>query len=202
MEYKCILFDCDGVLETGFDIDYQLVLEQITGTSMKENLIFFTNYTGNNIPADFESEFRKRSFESFKTDLRAIDGVQEILNAIKVPVGVVSSGPVNKIKLSLTTTGLIRYFGNNIFSCFEIQKWKPEPDIYLHAAKQMNFSPKNCVVIEDSEPGIKAARAGGFDVYGFTIPENKNKFEELGATVFFRMDELFKLLKLTNSLFY
>ena len=66
----------------------------------------------------------------------------------------------------------------------------------------MNFSPKNCVVIEDSEPGIKAARAGGFDVYGFTNPENKNKFEELGATVFFRMDELFKLLKQTNSLFY
>ncbi len=212
MKYKCVIFDCDGVLvdseaisakifqemiiELGLKLDFEIILEQITGTSMKENLNFFKENMGGELPANFENEFRKRSFKAFKTDLRPIEGIHDLLRKIKIPIGVASSGPVKKIKLNLTTTSLIHFFGENIFSCYEIQSWKPEPEIYLHAAKKMGFKPAECAVVEDSEAGVKAAKTGGFDVFGFTNYKNKVAFEELGATVFFEMDELSKLLRI------
>jgi len=58
----------------------------------------------------------------------------------------------------------------------------------------MGFKPAECAVIEDSEVGIIAAKAGGFDVFGFANDKNKTAFEELGATVFFEMQELENLL--------
>jgi HAD superfamily hydrolase (TIGR01509 family) len=210
MKYNCIIFDCDGVLvdseaisakifqemilELGTEIEFDTVLEQITGTSMKENLLFISEIINSDLPANFETEFRKRSYEAFKTDLKPIKGIRELLKKIKVPVGVASSGPAEKIRLNLTTTNLIQFFGENIFSSYEIQSWKPEPDIYLFAAKKMGFKPGECAVIEDSLPGIQAAKAGGFNVFGFAHDKNKTAFEELGATVFFEMDELSKLL--------
>jgi HAD superfamily hydrolase (TIGR01509 family) len=210
MKYNCIIFDCDGVLvdseaisakifqemilELGTEIEFDTVLEQITGTSMKENLLFISEIINSDLPANFETEFRKRSYEAFKTDLKPMKGIRELLKKIKVPVGVASSGPVEKIKLNLTTINLIQFFGENIFSSYEIGSWKPDPEIYLHAAKIMGFRPGECAVIEDSLPGIQAAKARGFDVFGFAREANKTIFKELGATVFFEMDELSKLL--------
>ncbi len=212
MKFKCIIFDCDGVLvdseaisakifqemaaESGFKLDFESVLEQITGTSMTENLKFFSENINGELPEDFESEFRKRSYEAFKTDLKPIKGIHDLLEKINIPVGVASSGPVEKIKLNLTTTNLIDYFGNNIFSCYEIGSWKPEPEIYLHAAKKMGFKPGECAVIEDSLAGVQSAKAGGFNVFGFANDKNETAFKELGATVFFSMAELGSLLKI------
>jgi HAD superfamily hydrolase (TIGR01509 family) len=212
MKYKCIIFDCDGVLvdseaisakvfqkmleELGCNLDFETVLHQITGTSMKENLSFFRKHIKGELPDDFETEFRKRSYKLFKTDLKPVKGIRDILDKIKIPIGVASSGPVEKIKMNLTTTKLIQYFGDNIFSSYEIGSWKPEPDIYLYAAKKMGFKPGVCAVIEDSLPGIQAAKAGGFDVFVFANNKSKIAFEELGAKVFFEMAELETLLKL------
>jgi len=210
MKYNCIIFDCDGVLvdseaisakifqemasELGCELDFEIVLEQITGTSMKENLLFISEIINSELPADFETDFRKRSYEAFKTDIKPINGIPDLLKKIKIPVGVASSGPVEKIRLNLTTTNLIQFFGENIFSSYEIGSWKPDPQIYLHAAKVMGFKPAECAVIEDSEVGIIAAKAGGFDVFGFANEKNKTAFEELGAKVFFEMQELENLL--------
>jgi len=210
MNYKCIILDCDGVLvdseaisakvfqqmmaELGCNLDFETILEQITGTSIKENLKFISENIDGELPAGFETEFRKRTYNAFKTDIKPIKGIHDILKKIKVPVGVASSGPVEKIKLNLTTTNLIQYFGENIFSSFEIQSWKPDPEIYLHASKMMGFKPGECAVIEDSLPGIQAAKAGGFDIFGYATGRNKDAFEELGAKVFFEMDELYQLL--------
>jgi HAD superfamily hydrolase (TIGR01509 family) len=212
MKYKCIIFDCDGVLvdseaisakvfqkmleELGCNLDFETVLHQITGTSMKENLSFFRKHIKGELPDDFETEFRKRSYKLFKTDLKPVKGIRDILDKIKIPIGVASSGPVEKIKMNLTTTKLIQYFGDNIFSSYEIGSWKPEPDIYLYAAKKMGFKPGVCAVIEDSLPGFQAAKAGGFDVFGFANDKSKIAFEELGAKVFFELAELETLLKL------
>ncbi len=212
MKYKCVIFDCDGVLvdsevisarifqematELGLDIGFETVLGQITGTSMQENLKFFSEKIDVELPADFESEYRRRSFETFKTELKPIKGIHDLLDKIKVPIGVASSGPTEKIKLNLTTTNLIDYFGDNIFSSYDIGSWKPDPEIYLYAAKAMGFQPEECAVIEDSLVGVQAAKAGGFSVFGFAHGKNRNAFEELGAMVFSEMKELEKMLNL------
>jgi HAD superfamily hydrolase (TIGR01509 family) len=211
-KYSCIIFDCDGVLvdseaisakvfqemlsELGCELKFELVLDQITGTSMKENLKFFAECAGSELPDGFEKDFRARSFEAFKTDLQPIPGVHELIDKIKIPIGVASSGPVNKIKLNLTTIGLIDKFGDNIFSSYDIKSWKPEPDIYLHAANQMGFQPNECAVVEDSIAGVKAATAGGFDVYALSNKSMDDTFKSLGAKVFQNMEELGNLLKI------
>lgn len=212
MGYKCIIFDCDGILvdserisakvfqtmmqELGVDLDFNLVLDQITGISMKENLKFFSRQLGKSLPDDFEQEFRKRSYERFKTDLKPIEGVHELLDKIKIPIGVASSGPVQKIKQNLETTKLMHYFGESIFSSYDIGSWKPEPDIYLNAAKNMGFKPIECAVIEDSLVGVQAAKAGNFNVYALSNKKQDNAFKALGATVFSEMKELGNLLNL------
>lgn len=211
-KYNCVIFDCDGVLvdseaisakvfremvsDLGCNLDFETVLEQITGTSMKENLKFFAECIGKDLPDNFEKEFRSRSYEAFKTDLQPIPGVHELVDKINMPIGVASSGPVNKIKLNLTTVGLIDKFGDNIFSSYDIKSWKPEPDIYLHAANEMGFQPKECAVVEDSIAGVKAAIAGGFDVYALSNKSVDDTFKSLGAKVFQNMEELGNLLKI------
>lgn len=212
MKYNCIIFDCDGVLvdseaisakvfqemvaDLGCYLDFETVLEQITGTSMKENLAFFSEQIIGDLPAGFESDFRKRSYEAFKKDIKSVPGITELLEMIKVPAGVASSGPGEKIRLNLTKTNLIQFFGGNIFSSYDIGSWKPEPQIYLHAATKMGFTPAECAVIEDSLPGIQAAKAGGFDVFGFATEKNKTVFEEEGAIVFTKISDLVDLLGL------
>ena len=121
--------------------------------------------------------------------------MHELLDRINVPICVASSGPVNKIELNLTTTKLIDYFDGRIFSCYEIQSWKPDPGIYLHAAKEMGFSPHECAVIEDSVFGIQAAKAGGFDVFGLVNENNKELLELEGVYIFYEMNSLDKLLE-------
>lgn len=212
MNYKCIIFDCDGVLvdsesisakvfqemagELGFEMDFETAVEQFAGASMNDNIQFVARNIEGDVPIDFEKRFRERTYEAFKTDIKPVPGIREILNKVNVPICVASSGPVEKIRLNLTVTGLIDKFEGRIFSCYDIQSWKPEPDIYIHAAKKMGFSPNECIVIEDSSSGIRAGVSGGFRVFALANETKRQKFEELGASVFENMEELRSILSL------
>lgn len=211
-EYKCIIFDSDGVLvdsetlsakvfqemarEMGFELDFKTAVERFAGVSMKENLQFIQDNIRKPLPDNFEREFRERSFQIYKTDLKAVKGIHDLIKKLRVPFCVASSGPPEKIRLNLRLVGLLDYFENRIFSSYDIGSWKPEPGIFLHAAGEMGFVPDDCVVVEDSASGIKAARAGGFRVYALAGEKRKELFMQLGATVFGSMPELEHLLGL------
>jgi HAD superfamily hydrolase (TIGR01509 family) len=211
MKYKCIIFDCDGVLvdsegisnsvliemakEIGVKITHEYALENFSGKSLKNCLAYIENVLGEKLPNDFESRFRNKTFSAFKTDLQPINGIHELLNQIEVSFCVASSGPPEKIKLNLTTTHLINHFEDRIFSSYDIGSWKPNPEIFLYAAKKMGFEIAECVVIEDSITGIQAAKAGGFDVIGFVNDNNKERFSEEKIIVCYDMKELGLFLK-------
>jgi len=107
---------------------------------------------------------------------------------------VASSGPVEKIRLSLTITGLLDRFGDRIFSSYEIGSWKPEPDLFLHAAKSMGASPGETVVVEDSVLGVRAGVAAGMRVLGFADDARAAVLAGAGAEVFRAMSELPRLI--------
>ncbi|TWV98729.1 HAD-IA family hydrolase [Chitinophaga pinensis] len=213
----CIIFDCDGVLvdsevigvrvlldmasEYGVTMDLQEAVEEFSGIRLREGIKMLQQKANSPFPDDFEQAFRKRSYEVFKTEMRPVNGIKDILDSLTIPFCVASSGPVEKMKLNLTITGLMPYFeeGNRIFSGYEINSWKPDPGIFLHAAKQMGFSPAECVVIEDSKAGVIAAQRGGFKVYGYAKPFNGNELRKEGATVFYEMKELLNILHLNNA---
>jgi len=105
-----------------------------------------------------EKRYQQKTYAAFQENLQPIDGIHKTLKEISLPYCVASSGPLEKIKLNLTKVDLLKFFSNDrIFSCYEINKWKPDPAIYLYAANQMGFLPKDCLVIEDSTHGVQAS---------------------------------------------
>lgn len=214
MNYKCIIFDCDGVLvdseaisnrvliemgkTIGIEIDMAYANTHFHGTALKSIFKLMENLTDKSLPSNFESEFRRRTFELFLTDIKPIKGIHQVLDNITIPVCVASSGPLEKIKLNLKTTQLLDKFGDNIYSCYEIGSWKPNPEIFEYAAMKMGFEPKDCLVIEDSIAGVQAAKSGGFDVFGYTNDKNRQKFEKEGAIVFNNMEDLIELMERRN----
>lgn len=209
-KYKCIIFDCDGVLvdsesiaigalvemanTLGAEIKFERAFLELKGKSMTFCMQYIAERIGKALPENFELEYRSKTFKAFKAQLKPIKGVKTLLKALNIPFCVASSGPENKIRLNLETTGLLPFFEKHIFSCYTIGKWKPEPDVFLWAAKAMGFQPEECLVIEDSLPGIKAAKAGGFDVFGYTEHDYNNNLSALATKTFSKMDELLKLI--------
>lgn len=209
-KYKCIIFDCDGVLidsetiaigvmvdmanELGANIPVEGAVTKFKGKSFNLCMDVISNAINKPLPESFEADYRVRTFKAFKESIQPIDGIKDVLENIKLPFCVASSGPENKIKLNLEVTGLLSFFENKIFSCYAIQKWKPEPDIFLWAAKTMGFKPEECLVIEDSMSGVRAAKAGGFDVFGFTAHDYNDELKTEATNTFNNMNLLLGMI--------
>lgn len=211
MSYELVIFDCDGVLvdsesiscgaiaeistELGFSMTTRESIDYFVGTSIEYAIDFLKNKITKPIPSDFESRYRKICHERFQTDLQPIPGINQILSNLQLPKCVGSNGPLHKIISNLEITNLIHHFNQDyLFSAYDIKKWKPLPDLYLHAASQMNAVPEKCVVIEDSVAGVKAALAAGMLVYGYAGDRDGSKLSAAGAKVIFSMDELSQVL--------
>lgn len=210
MKYKCIIFDCDGVLvdseaisigtlvemakSHGASIDLDYAHQLFLGKSLEFCFNYISDLAQKKLPENFEEEFRKRTFEAFQKELQPIKGIHDLLAKINVPIAVASNGPADKIRLNLTTTQLIDKFEGNIFSAYDINSWKPNPKLYLHAAKTMGFDVKDCVIIEDSPAGVQAALSGGFDVFGFTNHANFDALQQMNIPLFDDMTKLDLLL--------
>lgn len=211
MKYKCILFDCDGVLvdsekisigtlvsmaqELNIPLQEEEAMRLFLGKSLEFCFEYIQSLTDKKLPINFEEDFRTRSFKAFKSNLQPIAGVPQLINKLKVPFCVASNGPADKICLNLETTHLLEQFEGNIFSAYDINSWKPDPQLYLHAAKTMGFEPKDCVVIEDSPVGVQAAIAGGFTVYGYAPHGSKGHFSDYDIPLFDDMNKLYDLLQ-------
>ena len=141
------------------------------------------------LPVDIEQRYRRRVEELFDSELIAFAGVHGALEAVEIPICIATSAPMKKVKHALSTTGLLKYFEGALYSSYEIGSWKPEPDIFLHAAKQMNVLPSQCLVVEDSAAGIEAAKKAGMRVAQF----NSGK-KPLCGTVFNHYTELRRII--------
>jgi len=135
------------------------------------------------LPEDIEERYRRRVEELFDSELAAFTGVHEALEEIELPICIATSAPLKKATHALSKTGLYRYFDGKIYSSYEIGSWKPEPDIFLHAARQMNVMPNNCLVVEDSAAGIEAAQKAGMKVVQFSCENVFSHYSELSQTI-------------------
>jgi len=171
---QCIIFDCDGTLvdseflcnlgleiklrDYGVEVSAREMMERFRGGKLATILDELEKEHQIKLKKDFVPSYRSLVDRLFEERLQPCVGVAEMLSEISLPKCVASSGPLNKINKALTLTGLSSHFNDNIFSSYEVGSWKPEPGIFLHAAKAMGYFPQHCAVVEDSLLGIAAAQ--------------------------------------------
>ena len=180
---ELVIFDCDGVLvdteRLAVRVDVQVlaqlgwvmteaeVVERFVGLSDATIREAIEAHTGRSLADNWEQEFRHLYRSSFAESLTAVDGVVEALDGITLRTCVASSGSHEKMRFTLGLTGLLERFDGRMFSVSEVDRGKPAPDIFLHAAARMGVAPAACAVVEDSRFGVEAARAAGMRAFGY-----------------------------------
>lgn len=123
-------------------------------------------------------------------------GLVDLLEKLKsknYPLAVASSSVPEIIELILQKTDLRKYF-QVVVSGQEADKSKPEPDVFLLAAQKLGVIPKNCMVVEDSENGIKAALAAGMICVAYQSPGVDPKTQEKADIIVKSFDQLGMML--------
>lgn len=133
--------------------------------------------------------------QAFAAELVPIEGVVEALDRIALPSCIASSATHEHLRYTLGLAGLYERFAGRIFSVEDVARGKPAPDLFLHAAERMAVEPRGCVVVEDSRPGVEAARAAGMRVLAFAGGLTPAELPEGPDTILFEdMRELPRLL--------
>jgi HAD superfamily hydrolase (TIGR01509 family) len=208
---RLVIFDCDGVLvdseRLAVKIDVQVlaslgwpmteaeVVERFVGKSDAHMKREIELHLGRALPGDWDTGFRDVYLETFRRELKPVDGVALALDAIAVPTCVASSGTREKMEFTLGLTGLLGRFAGRLFSATEVANGKPAPDLFLHAAARMGADPRECAVVEDSRFGVAAARAAGMRAFGYAGGLTPAAWlEGPGTVVFTDMRDLPRLL--------
>lgn len=190
--YELVIFDCDGTLVDSEPLTMKLMVRMMGemgllmshGDALKafagKNIMYITDHMQKSLgPFDheeFENDYRKRCLDIFHNELKAIEGVEGLIDSLTIPKCIASNGPRSKMNVTLKVTELDRFFSDkSIFSAYDIGKWKPEPHLYLHAADIMKKKVQGCIVVEDTIPGIMGAVNAGMDVIAY----NPDQSEEL-----------------------
>lgn len=188
-EFDLVIFDCDGTLVDSEPITTSVLLEQtrdygldlapeealglFVGRDMPGIVRWIEQRIKRKLPADFTANFRLLQAAALRESLLPIPGAEALLGAMQREICLASNAPRDKIAINLNVTRLSRFFDQErTFSAYDIQSWKPEPDLFLHAAASLGYSPERCVVIEDSLAGITAAEAAGMQVIGYAKSQN------------------------------
>jgi HAD superfamily hydrolase (TIGR01509 family) len=211
MHFEAIIFDCDGTLvdsellanqvlvrcvaELGLTLPLAEAVAQFTGGKMTDCIAAIEQRLGSAVPTDFVPMVRRRTAAAFRAQSQPIAGVEAVLQGLQIPYCVASSGPREKIELSLHVTGLLPYFQGRIFSAYEVGSWKPAPGLFLHAAHALGVSPSRCAVVEGSVLGVQAGRAAGMTVFGYAPSGNEASLAAVGAQPFRHMTALLPLLQ-------
>lgn len=179
-----IILDFDGVVVDSELLANTLLAEFLTGEGLPTTLEqSMTHYMGRRwtdaeariaarmgrpLPADFHERYRAHSSGPMRARVEAIAGVAEFVQAHSHRrFCVASSSNPGWLDHGVDKFGLRPALGVNLFSATAVARGKPAPDIFLHAANQMDIHPSRCAVIEDSPAGIEGAIAAGMMAIGF-----------------------------------
>jgi HAD superfamily hydrolase (TIGR01509 family) len=123
---------------------------------------------GRDLPDNFNKNVDAEIARLFELELEALPGVRQAIEAIPGHRAVASSTPKPELTQNIRRAKLHDLFGDHIFSASQVRRAKPAPDVFLFTASQMGHDAKDCLVIEDSVPGVIAARRAGMSVIGYT----------------------------------
>lgn len=181
--YDLVIFDCDGVLvdsellsakvlmaqldELGIELTEGQFRSEFLGRSFASAATQLKARTGRDLPANFAPNYFKQLNGLFSTELRPMAGVMDVLETLKVQHCVASGSIPPRLDFSLKVCGLDTHFGDHVYSAALVKNAKPAPDLFLYAAVAHGVPASRCLVLEDSEMGVRAAQSAGMDVWHF-----------------------------------
>jgi HAD superfamily hydrolase (TIGR01509 family) len=177
-----IIFDCNGVLvdseqiaasaaadefaRVGISITPEQVTRYFFGRRPVDMFVAIEAATRRKLPANFAATVSVATVRRLRAEVHAMPHAAYALTWLRGPKCVASSSPPDRIRASLETTGLARFF-DHLFSASDVPNGKPAPDIFLCAASRMGVRAADCIVVEDSPAGVTAATSAGMTAIGF-----------------------------------
>ena len=180
MKPEAVIFDMDGVIFDSERAIYSLALQlaeeegvenlsdvymQLIGITREKSVRILTDFYGPDFPymryRQILTERYHKKYDGGRLPLKpGIREALENLSRIGFRLAVASSTPTCTVTRQISEAGLAPFF-QQILGGDAVRRSKPDPDIFLYAAKMLDVSPRACYVIEDSFNGIRAAAAGG-----------------------------------------
>ena len=204
---KAFIFDMDGVIfdserlyiDCCIEVAEKLGMDQIVETCHRcigvttevTRAILLETYRD----IDLVDRFREQSVALVRSKidsglLELKPGVRELLDFLRAKgcrIAIASSTRTDIVEKELADAGLIGYF-SAVVGGDRAQRSKPNPDIFLKAAELLGEKPENCVVIEDSYNGIRAAKAAGMTA--IMVPDQLIPDEEISKLADFVLPSL------------
>lgn len=210
MQFDLVIFDNDGVLvdsepiacdvlaglltSYGLPTTFDDVVRDYLGGSLGRTREIAERRLGRPLPEDLSDRFHAELFSRYQSELRPVDGIVELIEGLDSPFCVASSGTHERIRESLRVTGLLDRFDGRIFSASDVANGKPDPDLFLLAARTMGTPPDRCLVIEDSPIGIEAASRAGMASIGYAGLQAPDKLAGASIGVVRHASEIADLL--------
>ncbi|MBU6222884.1 MAG: HAD-IA family hydrolase [Planctomycetes bacterium] len=184
-----ILFDCDGTLADTMPAHYRawLTVTRAHGLAFDEDRFYslggrptrdiiatLAREAGVTLDVDQAAKVKERSFLDQLARIEAIGPVVDVVRRLRgrMPMAVVTGGYQEVCRKILAHIGLVDAF-DTIVASEDTDRHKPDPEPFLEAARRLGARPERCVVWEDSDLGLEAARRGGMawiDVRAFHLP--------------------------------
>lgn len=198
-DFQAVLFDCDGVLvdsesianralhRTLQDIGLEMTLDEVantfTGQSFAHCLLLIEKRLGGPIPDIFVPNNRTYFRTLLQDELVSMPGIERVLNGLKVPFAVVTNSQYQEMNNKLKYAGLDAYFpAERRFDTETLGVAKPDPAIYQLAAKSLGVDIHQCLILEDSFPGITAGTRSGATVWGYRPHLTADEIADFGLT--------------------
>lgn len=186
---KAVIFDLDGVILDSEPLHFEAdrrTMAEYGGGMPEEVLVQYVGVSGRDmwtdliarygIPDTLENVLEKQKGHKLalmgQMELAAIPGIPELLQHLRaagLAVGLASSSPMYYIRAVLHRLAIEDCF-QAVASGEEVPRSKPSPDVFLLAAERLNRNPQDCLVIEDSAHGVRAAKAAGMGCVGYVNP--------------------------------
>jgi HAD superfamily hydrolase (TIGR01509 family) len=211
---RLVIFDCDGVIVDSEPVSNRILAEELTargwpmrtdeatrrflGVTLQDMQPIIEARLGVAMPPQWRSEVTARIVAALAVESTAIAGAVEALRAVTamgVPWRVASNSSHAEMRAKFARLGISELVAGRVHSHTDVGRGKPAPDLFLAAAAAEGVAAAECVVIEDSLPGVRAAVAAGMDCLGFAPHSDGAALRALGATPFGAMAEVPALIE-------